>query len=98
MLMDKESSVNMLTWREIRASHKWFHEYDPKSFQRYIRDLRRANPEKVALIAEEKNLKDSPIKTNRGEPFWDSHPAKLLSREDVKVVDGQYLNLGTLKH
>jgi hypothetical protein len=55
----------MLTWREIRASHKWFHEYDPKSFQRYIRDLRRANPEKVALIAEEKNLKDSPINTNR---------------------------------
>jgi len=84
----------MLTWREIRASHKWFHEYDPKSFQRYIRDLRRANPEKVALIAEEKNLKDSPINTNRGEPS----AAKLLSREDVKVVDGRYLNLGTLKH
>ncbi len=26
-----------------------------------------------------------PSKTNRGEPFWDNHPAKLLLREDVKA-------------
>ena len=42
MLMDKESSV--------------LQEYDLKSFQRYVRDLRKANPQKVAVITEDNNI------------------------------------------
>jgi hypothetical protein len=59
--MDKESSV--------------LQEYDLKSFQRYVRDLRKANPQKVAVITEDNNIIKGelerfprPIKTNRGEP------------------------------
>lgn len=84
MLMDKESSV--------------LQEYDLKSFQRYVRDLRKANPQKVAVITEDNNIIKGelerfprPIKTNRGEPFWDNHPAKLLLREDVKA--GKHLEM-----
>jgi hypothetical protein len=94
MLMDKESSVHKLTWREIRASHKWFQEYDPKSFQRHVMDLRKANPQKVAVITEDNNIIKGelerfarPIKTNRGEPFWDNHPAKLLCEKMSKQVN-----------
>ena len=37
MLMDKHSHVHKMTYMEIHASHKWFQEYDPKLFQRYVR-------------------------------------------------------------
>jgi hypothetical protein len=79
MLMDKESSV--------------LQEYDLKSFQRYVRDLRKANPQKVAVITEDNNIIKGelerfprPIKTNRGEPFWDNHPAKFFCEKMSKQV------------
>jgi len=98
MLMDKQSNVHKMTWKESHASHKWFQEYDPMLFQRYVRDLRKANPQKVAVVTEdneiikrELNRFPRPTKTNRGEPFWDTHPAKLLLRGDVKA--GKHLDM-----
>jgi len=98
MLMDKQSNVHKMTWKEIHASHEWFQEYDPMLFQRYVRDLRKANPQKVAVVTEdnetikrELNRFPRPTKTNRGEPFWDTHPAKLLLRGDVKA--GKHLDM-----
>lgn len=37
------------------------------------------------IIKEELERFPRPINTNRGEPFGDNHPAKLLLREDVKA-------------
>ncbi len=56
MLMDKHSHVHKMTWREIHASHEWFQEYDPKLFQRYVRDLRKVNPKKVAVVTEDNEI------------------------------------------
>mmetsp|Transcript_11689 Transcript_11689/g.19868 ORF Transcript_11689/g.19868 Transcript_11689/m.19868 type:complete len:295 (+) Transcript_11689:36-920(+) len=98
MLMDNQSNVHKMTWKESHASHEWFQEYDPMLFQRYVRDLRKANPQKVAVVTEdneiikrELNRFPRPTKTNRGEPFWDTHPAKLLLRGDVKA--GKHLDM-----
>ncbi|KAK1733720.1 hypothetical protein QTG54_015575 [Skeletonema marinoi] len=60
MLMDKQSNVHKMTWKEIHASHEWFQEYDPMLFH----DMR---------------------------AFWDTHPAKLLLRGDVKA--GKHLDM-----
>ena len=98
MLMDKQSNVHKMTSKEIQASHKWFQEYDPTSFNRYVRDLRKVSTKKVAVVVEdndiikrELNRFPRPSKTIRGEPFWDNHPAKLLLREDVKA--GKHLEM-----
>ena len=56
MLMDKHSHVHKMTYMEIHASHKWFQEYDPKLFQRYVRDLKKANPKKVAVVTEDSDM------------------------------------------
>ena len=56
MLMEKQSNVHKMTWKEIHASHEWFQEYDPMLFQRYVRDLRKANPKKVAVVQEDNEI------------------------------------------
>ncbi|KAL7491327.1 LOW QUALITY PROTEIN: hypothetical protein ACHAWT_000859 [Skeletonema menzelii] len=94
MLMDKHSHVHKMTYMEIHASHKWFQEYDPKLFQRY--GLEKGKPQKSRsviwnIIKRELTNFPRPSKTNRGEPFWDTHPAKLLLREDVKA--GKHLEM-----
>lgn len=98
MLMDQNSNAQEMTWQQLYASHEWFQEYDSKSFRDYVRELKKANPKKLKIVTEDNmiikaELKNfpRPEKTNRGQPFWDTHPAKLLLREDVKV--GKHLEM-----
>ena len=98
MLFDTNSKAHKLSWQELHASHEWFREYEPKKFKKYLSRLKKANPRKVAIVAEDNMIIEAELqnfprsgKTNRGEPFWDTHPAKLLLREDVKA--GKHLDM-----
>ena len=98
LLMDKDSSVHSMTWQQIHSSHEWFSEFDAKSFKKYVKDLRKANLKKMAIIDEDNRIIHAelkkfprPDKTARGEPFWDTHPSKLLLRADVKA--GKHLEM-----
>ncbi len=98
MLFDTNSKAHKLSWQELHASHEWFREYEPKNLKKYLSRLKKANPRKVAIVAEDNMIIEAELqnfprsgKTNRGEPFWDTHPAKLLLREDVKA--GKHLDM-----
>ena len=98
MLMDKDSNAHTMTWQQLHSSHEWFQEYDAKSFQRYVSELKKANPKKIAVVTEDNKIINAelqkfprPDKTLRGEPFWDTHPSKLLLRQDVKL--GKHLEM-----
>lgn len=98
LLMDKDSNVHNMTWQQIHSSHEWFSEFDAKSFKKYVKDLRKANPKKMAIINEDNRIIGAelmrfprPDKTLRGEPFWDTHPSKLLLRADLKA--GKHLEM-----
>ncbi|KAK1739827.1 hypothetical protein QTG54_009586 [Skeletonema marinoi] len=98
MLMDKDSNAHTMTWQQLHSSHEWFQEYDAKSFQRYVSELKKANPKKIAVVTEDNKIINAelqrfprPDKTLRGEPFWDTHPSKRLLRQDVKL--GKHLEM-----
>lgn len=87
-----------MTWQELHASHEWFQEYEPRNFKNNVSKLKKENPKKVAIVAEDNMIIEDelqkflrPEKTNRGEPFWDTHPAKLLLREDV--IAGKHIEM-----
>jgi len=46
MLMDKQSNVHKMTWKEIHASHEWFQEYDPMLFHDMWGTWERLTPKK----------------------------------------------------
>lgn len=99
MLMDKHSPVHKMTWREIHASHPWFQEFeDLTNFRDNVKRLREANEKKIKVVQKDNQIIQRELqkfprnsRTNRGEPFWDTHAAKLLLRMDVKA--GKHLKM-----
>ena len=91
MLRDKRSQVRNMQANEVRESHEWFQDYPPANFKRYFEDMKAAakkHEEKVdrdnANISMELEKFPRNGLTNRGYPFWDTHPASRLLRFDIE--------------
>jgi hypothetical protein len=91
LLMDKKSSIHTMTNMEIYESHLSFQEFERKYFLRNLKNLQKMAA--ADLVQIEKQEDDFQYERNRfpreeltagGYPFWDSHSASLLMKEDVE--------------
>ena len=92
LLLDKTSWIHKKTDDEVYRCQECFMEYDRSVFQKHLNNERKLAEKTSTLVAqqerefalEQMNNPRKPM-TIRGYPFWDSHPANLLLKEDVET-------------
>lgn len=92
LFMDQsKSGIDQKTTEEIWKSHRRFSCYPLKDFKKYVDKMKKMTDKRRVLLEEqerdfEHHCLHYPRKamTNRGYPFWDTHPASTLLVEHVK--------------
>jgi hypothetical protein len=91
LINNKKSKIHHMTAEEIWDSDPIFQQYPFDKFEEYLTTLQKAaaNEEEIALINDEEFWKEMiayprDVVTDRGIPYWDSHPASSLLAEDVR--------------
>ena len=92
LINDKKSWVHNMEAKEIHESHQLFSCYPLSKFKEYLATLQQAAAAKDEIIRvnEREVLADLMAfprgdLTDRGYPFWDTHPARYLLEEDVRA-------------
>ena len=91
LINNKKSKIHHMTAEEIWDSDPIFQQYPFDKFEEYLTTLQKAaaNEEEIALINDDEFWTEMiayprDIVTDRGVPYWDSHPASSLLAEDVR--------------
>lgn len=92
MLRDERSRVHKMQANEVYESHKWFQDYPLANFKRYFEDMKaaaqkykeKADRDNAIISMELKKFPRNRL-TNRGYPFWDTHPASRWLRIDIEA-------------
>jgi hypothetical protein len=91
LINNKKSKIHHMTAEDIWDSDPIFQQYPFDKFEEYLTTLQKAaaNEEEIALINDEEFWKEMiayprDAVTDRGIPYWDSHPASSLLAEDVR--------------
>ena len=90
LLMDEESWIHLCLLEQIHLSEPLFYQYKWTNFRNNFNSLsKQIDLEKASIAADrvayERYMQDHPRPpvTNRGNLFWDGHPAQQLLRQDV---------------
>ena len=94
LYMDKKKSskISGMSVEEIWASHPQFQLYELDKFKTYNKNMETLTSRRKRLVSEEEaifrrdmiKLKDIiSDKTSRGYPFWHTHPASKLLKDDI---------------
>ena len=93
LIQDKKSWVHTMDAEEIHQSHPLFSCYPLSKFKEYLATLLEAAAakEEIIRVNEREVLADLTAfprgeLTDRGYPFWDSHPARCLLKEDIRAI------------
>lgn len=91
LLLDPKSDVHIHRVEEIHSSNPLFEQYPLKNFKINFKNLKESiDTEQAAIkfdqLALDKEKQAFPRNdlSNKGYPFWDTHPAKTLLEADVK--------------
>jgi hypothetical protein len=91
LLLDPDSRVHGMPATHVYHNHPLFEQYDKKNFASNYNALQRTvKADKLAIefdqlrLTEDKLLHPRLSLNNRGQPFWDTHPAKPLLINEIK--------------
>ncbi|KAL7538558.1 hypothetical protein ACHAXR_008627 [Thalassiosira sp. AJA248-18] len=90
LIRDEKSWIHKMSPEEIYESQPSFQHYSFPKFKEYLKSLQKANADlkEMVRVSEQEiwtelNAFPREEMTDRGYPFWDTHPARALLEQDV---------------